>query len=136
MLTLSSRLDAVDKKLLYLLYAYGRAVSKRRIHQLVYELQTKHGVNLGFKFLGSPPYSQDLEERLESLVSKGFLKKLYIVGSAYTTLYKPFYAVADKGVKAIEKRDFSKGDQEAIEKLVAEYRRDSSATRKESRGVG
>lgn len=120
---MSSRLDAVDKKLLYLLHAYGRAVSKRRIHQLVYELQTKYGVNLGFSFLGPPPYSHELEERLESLVSKGLLKKFYVVGSSYTTLYKPFYAVTDKGAKAVEKKDFAKSDQEAIERLIAEYRK-------------
>lgn len=122
MLTLSSRLDAVDKKLLYLLYVYGRAISKRRAHQLVYELQARYGINLGFKFSASPPFSHELEERLESLVSRGFLKKLYVIGGGFMTLYKPFYAITDKGTKAIEKRDFSKSDQEAIEKLVAGIR--------------
>ncbi len=119
---MSSRLDTVDKKLLYLFHLYGRAISRRKAHQLVYELQAKYGVQLGFRFTGSPPFSRELDERLESLVSRGYLKKLYLVGGGYTVLYKPFYAITERGTKAVEKRDFAKTDQEAIEKLVAEYR--------------
>jgi len=119
---LSSRLDAVDKKLLFLMSAYGKALSKRKIHQLVYDLQERYRVNLGFRFAGQPPYSQDLEARLENLVEKGFIKKVYVVGSSFTTLYKPYYALTEKGQKAIEKKDFSKSDQEAIERLAQEYK--------------
>jgi uncharacterized protein YwgA len=121
-LALSSRLEAVDKKLLFLIHTYGKALSKRKLHQLVYDLQERYRVNLGFRFAGQPPFSQDLEDRLEALVEKGFLKKVYVVGSRFTILYKPYYAITEKGVKAIEKRDFSKSDQEAIERLVQEYK--------------
>lgn len=129
MLTLSSRLDAVDKKLLYLFHVYGKAISKRRVHHLVYELQASYGVDLGFKFLGSPPFSQELEERLESLVSRGLLKKLYVVGGSFTALYKPFFSITEKGAKAIERKDFSRNVQEAIEKLVATYKRKYSTVK-------
>ena len=122
---LSSRLDTLDRKLLYLFYLYGRALSRRKVHQLIYDLQSRYGVNLGFRFTGSPPFSQELDEKLESLVSRGYLKKLYLVGGSYTTLYKPFYAITERGAKVVEKRDFSKADQEAIEKLVEEYKRGS-----------
>jgi len=121
-LILSSRLEAVDKKLLFLIYTYGKVLSKRKLHQLVYDLQERYRVNLGFSFAGQPPFSQDLDSGLESLVEKGFLKKVYVIGSRFTILYKPYYAITEKGVKAIEKRDFSKSDQEAIERLVREYK--------------
>ncbi len=119
---MSSRLEAVDKKLLFLIYTYGKVLSKRKLHQLVYDLQERYRVSLGFSFAGQPPFSQDLDSRLESLVEKGFLKKVYVIGSRFTILYKPYYAITEKGVKAIEKRDFSKSDQEAIERLVREYK--------------
>ncbi|MGC9107100.1 MAG: hypothetical protein ACP5IE_02780, partial [Infirmifilum sp.] len=59
------KLDQAEKRLLYLFYVYGKAVSRKRIHELVHKLQTEHGVALGFTFAGQVPFSKQLDEKLE-----------------------------------------------------------------------
>ncbi|RLE60417.1 MAG: hypothetical protein DRJ35_03315 [Thermoprotei archaeon] len=116
------RAETLDKKLLYLFYVYGKALSKKRVHELVYLLQEKYGVKLGFKFYGNPPLSMDLDERLSSLVEKGYLKVLYVVGENYLTLYKPYYKLTEKGEKIAEKKDFAKTDMKKINQLVEDVK--------------
>lgn len=116
------RAETLDKKLLYLFYVYGKALSKKRVHELVYILKEKYGVKLPFKFYGNPPLSMDLDEKLSSLVERGYLKVLYVVGENYLTLYKPYYKLTERGEKIAEKKDFSKTDMKKIEQLVEDVK--------------
>lgn len=114
--------DSSEKKILYLLYVYGKALSKRKVHELVYLLQEKYGVNMGYRFYGNPPISKDLDDKLEQLVEKGYLRVLYVVGENYLTLYKPYYKLTKKGEKIASKKDIAKKDIEKIETLVSDFK--------------
>lgn len=116
------KLDQAEKRLLYLFYVYGKAVSRKRIHELVYKLQTEHGVALGFTFAGQVPFSKQLDEKLEELVKKGYLKLIYSTGGSYLSLYRPYYKLSERGAKVAAKSDFSKTDKETIEKMVNSLR--------------
>ncbi|MEZ0345994.1 MAG: hypothetical protein ABWK01_05545 [Infirmifilum sp.] len=113
------KLDQTEKKLLYFFYTYGKAVSRRRIHELIYKLQNEYGVKLGFTFVGQVPYSKNLDEKLEHLVQKGFLKIIYSTGGNYLNLYKPYYKLTERGARIASKSDFSQTDKEAIDKMVS-----------------
>ncbi|UNQ72850.1 hypothetical protein [Infirmifilum sp. NZ] len=123
------KLDQADKRLLYLLYSYGKAVSRRRLHELAFRLQKDYGVDLGFEFSGQPPFSKELDEKVQSLAERGLLKVVYSVGRSYLNLYKPYYKLTEKGARVIEKTEFSKTDKELIEKMVNEIRASRSSER-------
>jgi len=123
------KLDQADKRLLYLLYSYGKAVSRRRLHELVFRLQKDYGVDLGLEFSGQPLFSKELDEKLQSLADRGLLKVVYSVGGSYLNLYKPYYKLTERGARVIEKTEFSKTDKELIEKMVNEVRASRSGER-------
>ena len=113
------KLDQSEKRLLYLFYAYGKAISRRKVHELVYILQNEHGLDLGFTFAGQPPFSKSLDEMLKRLVQRGLLKLVYTTGANYLNLYKPYYKLTDKGARIASRSDFAKADKETIEKMVS-----------------
>lgn len=101
---------------LALLKSYKRPMERRAIHKYVHELAPKLGLEL--KFFGEQqPFSPELEREIKELVAEGLLKPLYLVGPLYTELYKEYYVITDKGLKALE--GFSKAAE--LESLVAEY---------------
>ncbi len=114
---MSKRLDATDKKILFLLYTYGKALSRRRIHSLAYEIQNR-GVKLGFNFHGSPPISKKLDEKLEKLAERGYLSKLYVAGPLFLNLYKVYYKVTEKGINVAKKGDIGRQDMERIKEII------------------
>ncbi|QOJ79548.1 hypothetical protein IG193_03565 [Infirmifilum lucidum] len=116
------KLDQAEKRLLYLLYSYGKAVSRKRIHELVFKLQEEYGVQLGFKFSGHPPISKELDEKLQDLVNKGLVKVMYSVGGSYLSLYKPYYKLTERGVRLAKRGEFSKTDKESIDRMVSDIR--------------
>ncbi len=116
------KLDQAEKRLLYLLYSYGKAVSRKRIHELVFKLQEEYGVQLGFKFSGQPPISRELDEKLQALVDKGLVKVIYSVGGSYLSLYKPYYKLTERGARLAEREEFSKTDKENIDRMVSDIR--------------
>lgn len=117
---MSSRsLEARQKKLLYLVQVYGKPISRKGIHRLVKLLQEEHGVDLGFSFPESVQFSRELDDEINALTEKGYLKVLYAAGGRFLHLYRPFYVLTDKGKSAISKKDFSKTDAEKIEEVVS-----------------
>ncbi len=111
----------VEDVVLALLKIYGRAVSRRRLHELVYLLENKYGVDLGVKFYGNPPLSKELDETVDKLVEEGLVKTLYVVGENYLTLYKPYYKLSEKGLEAASKK-LDKSLEEKLVKLVEEVK--------------
>ncbi|GEM_PF-1389374 len=106
--------------ILRLLAIYGKAVSKRRLHELVYLLENKYGVKLGFKFYGRPPISKELDDLVSTLVEEGLVETLYVVGENYLTLYKPYYKLSEKGREAVA--ELSAELEEKLSKLVEEVK--------------
>ncbi len=110
----------VEDVVLRILHIYGRAVSRRRLHELIYLLENKYGVDLGLKFYGNPPFSKELDEVVSRLVEEELVRVLYVVGENYLTLYKPYYKLTEKGVEAAKELD--KGLEEILAKLVEEVK--------------
>ncbi len=64
-------------RLLSILSEYSAVKGKIELHKLVYALQTKKGVHLGYRFINYSfgPYSKELEEDLKLLSSLGLIKE-------------------------------------------------------------
>ncbi len=110
----------VEDILLRLLQIYGRAVSRRRLHELVYLLENKYGFDLGLKFYGNPPFSKELDDLVARLIEEDLIRVLYVVGENYLTLYKPYYKLSGKGLEEVKELD--KGLEEVLVKLVEDVK--------------
>jgi len=108
-----SKLDAVDKRIILTIYEYGKPISKLKLHRIIYELKNR-GVRFPFQFYGERPIAPELDERLEKLVNRGYLRKLYYTGPSYLTLYTELYRLTPKGLKIAEKADIDKRDVKRI----------------------
>jgi len=64
-------------KVLKILEHYGEIKGKITLHKLIYTLQTKHGFNLGYRFVNYSfgPYSKELEDDLKLLQSLGLISE-------------------------------------------------------------
>ena len=82
-------------KILKILEHYGEIKGKVTLHKIVYTLQTKHGFDLGYKFVNYSfgPYSKDLEDDLKLLQSLGLIEEKQS-GSDYVV------KITSKGKKA------------------------------------
>ena len=62
-------------KILQIIAHYNEIKGKITLHKLVHTLQTKNGLDLGYKFLNYSfgPYSKELEEDLKLLKSLGLI---------------------------------------------------------------
>ena len=120
---LALKIDAKDARIVYvfkILKNHGiRAVRESTIHKIFYYL-SKNGLSVKFDFWEDRKFSYEIRERLENLVEKGYLKRIYFVehlGGVYT----PVYLITDKGLKFLEKRSrIAKRDAEIIEKMIGE----------------
>ena len=134
---MSSRaLEARQKKLLCLVGVYGRPISRKGIHRLVKTLQEEYGVELGYNFSQGLVFSRELDEDIASLTERGYLKVLYAAGGRYLSLYRPFYALTERGRSALTRKDFSKTDAEKIERAIGEIlkpKREESAPQSPTR---
>ena len=121
------KIDSRDKRILILLSALSEPVSKLRLHRMVKELQDR-GVRFGFRFLGEgKPYSSELQSRLERLVDRGYVFRLYLVGNRFYDLYEDYYTITDKGKKVAERMDVDKKDIRRILDYVKEIKSLSSS---------
>jgi len=120
------KLNSKDKRILILLNAYNDPISRRELHRLVKELQDA-GVKFGFRFFGKTPFSQDLQDRLEKLVNKGYIFRLYMIGKKFYELYEDYYLITDKGRKVAEKMDVDKRDVKKILEYVPKIKPQSSS---------
>ncbi|ABL78202.1 hypothetical protein [Thermofilum pendens] len=117
---MSSKLDARERKLLYLLQVYGRPISRKALHRLVRIVQEKYGVDMGFSFSQDAAFSKELDAVLQKLAEEDYVKVLYAAGGRFLTLYKPLYALGKRGAAALSKKELAKTDAEKLEKAVAE----------------
>ena len=123
MIPLALKIDAKDARIVYvfkILKNHGiRAIRESTIHKIFYYL-SKNGLSVKFDFWEDRKFSYEIRERLEKLVEKGYLKRIYFVehlGGVYT----PVYLITDKGLKFLEKRSrIAKRDAEIIEKMIGE----------------
>ncbi|HDJ97094.1 MAG TPA: hypothetical protein ENG54_01350 [Thermofilum sp.] len=117
-----TRLDAKDKRILILLNEYGKPVSRQKLHRMIYELQKEKNVKFNFTFYGSPPFSVKLQNKLEKMVERGYIRVLYLVGPGFLRLYTDYYAITEKGKQIAAKKDIDKKDIKKIEEYVNEMR--------------
>ena len=124
------KLNSKDKRILILLNAYDSPISRKELHRLIKELQDA-GVKFGFRFFGETPFSQDLQDRLEKLVDKGYVFRLYLIGEKFYELYEDYYLVTDKGRKIAEKMDVDKRDVKKILEYISKIKPQSSSEEQE-----
>jgi len=122
-ISLALKTDAKDARIVYvfkILKKHGiRAVRESAIHKIFYYL-SKNGLSVKFDFWKDRKFSYEIRERLEKLVEKGYLKRIYFIehlGGVYT----PVYLITDKGLKFLEKKGrIAKKDAKIIEKMIGE----------------
>ena len=115
---MSSKIDATDKRIIYVLHVYGKSMSYKKLHRVIKELKDM-GVRFNIRYPEGSTISSDLEQRLRMLIEKGYIKELYIAGSTYTTLYMALYKLTEKGESVIEKIDIDKKDMQKIDKYFS-----------------
>jgi len=123
---LPARIDSVDKRILILLDAIDEPISRKELYRMIKELQEK-GVKFGFKFIEKLPYSPQLEEKINKLVERGYLLRLYLTGESFLELYSDYLAITDKGRKIAKKRDVDKRDVKRILDYVAQLKSQTSS---------
>ncbi len=117
-----TRLDAKDKRILILLNEYGKPVSRSKLHKMIFELQKEKKVKFNFTFYGAPPFSVQLQNKLEKMVERGYIRVLYLVGPGFLRLYTDYYAITEKGRQIASKKDIDKKDVKKIEEYVNEVK--------------
>jgi len=100
---------------LALVKSYGRPMERRAIHAYAQKLARKLGLKL--RFFGDQPFSPELEREIESMVAEGLLKPLFLVGPSYTELYREYFVLTEKGLKALG--EYARASE--LESLVAEH---------------
>jgi len=110
----SLMIDDTSYLVLLTLKYYGRPLDRRNLHVHLYKLIKKTGLNFDFKFYGKPPFSPDIERRVEELIEKGLVRRLFVVGPAYTTLYREYVKLSEEGKELLDSLP-SKGFEEVVE---------------------
>jgi len=116
------KLNATEKRIIYLIHLFEEPVPKDRIHKVV-KLLIDRGARFKLKFYDN--YSPDLDEELSKLARRGYLRELYMTGPGYLSLYIPYYKVGERGVRVVEKLDIDKKDMKLIESTVSRIKRDT-----------
>lgn len=123
MISLALKIDAKDARIIYVFKILKNngiiSVRESAIHKIFYYL-SKNKLSVKFDFWEDRKFSYEIRERLEKLVEKGYLKKIYFVehlGGVYT----PVYLLTEKGSNFLEKRGrIAKKDMKIIEKIVGD----------------
>ena len=113
MVSLPIRVDAVDKRILIFMSALRTPLEKKDMHRMVYEMQSR-GVRFGFEFIGKPPFSEELQRRVDRLVKKGYLQEVLLVKPEYFKLYSTYYLITERGEKIAKRMDVDKKDIKRI----------------------
>lgn len=116
------KLNATEKRIIYLIHLYEEPVSRTQIHKTIRFLMDK-GARFKLRFYDD--YSPELDDELRKLSQKGYLRELYMTGPGYTSLYTPYYKVGARGAKVIEKLDIDKKDMKLIENVVSKLRKEA-----------
>ena len=111
------KIEATDKRILYIIHLYGRPMPRDELHRVVYELK-RMGVRIGVDFPEGITHSVKLQRRVDSLVSRGYIREIYVVGPSYLDLYVQCYELSDKGLKVVENLDIDKRDKTKIEEYM------------------
>jgi len=117
----SLMLDDTSYLLLVILKCYGRPMERLTLHRHLYRILERTGLKLDLKFYGKPPFSPQVEEKVEELINKGLLKRLYMVGPLYTELYREYVRLTEKGREVLDSVS-PKGFEEEIEQYFEEVR--------------
>jgi len=92
--------DAARYLLLSLLKVHGGPLEKHALYRHLKAALEKAGVK-SLKFYGGTPYSPELEGLVEDLVSKGLVRRIYMVGPSYVELYREYLAITPEGEKLL-----------------------------------
>ncbi len=77
---------------------------KAKVHLLMYLVQEKAGINLGYKFemIYGAPYSSEVEKDLENLAKKGLIRILPVPSRRSVELYPDAVMLTKEGAKVAE----------------------------------
>lgn len=123
-------LDDTSYLLLVILKCYGRPMERLSLHKYLYRILERTGLKLDLKFYGKPPFSPQVEEKVEELANEGLLKKLYMVGPLYTELYREYLRLTEKGREVLDTAK-PRGFEGEIEKYFEEVRARGRGVRSE-----
>jgi len=116
------KIDATDKRIIYVMYIYGKSIPYRKLHKVIKELKDK-GVKFNIAYPDNSFISSELDKRIKNLIEKGYIKELYIAGSTYTRLYVTLFKLTEKSEKVIKKIDIDKRDIKKIEEFFKDKKK-------------
>ena len=119
---MSRKLETIDRKVAYVLGKLGIPVKRRHLLKILYELE-KQGANLGLKIekTGSSYFSPTVDEILNKLVERGYIKLLYTIDKRfYGGMYTEVYSPTEKIERILRNPKFSKKDKMLIDKYIEE----------------
>ncbi len=121
MQTLTRQLTALERRVIYVLDKFKGGINIRKLYKIFYHLQQRGGkVHLTFNM--NPIYSPELDEVLEKLEKKGFIKKLYLLTGEYIGLYTCVVMPSEKCIKAMDKISIPSKDKDIIDSLIEELK--------------